>query len=48
MEALVPRLSDNGLIHIVGLSPIYALLGDSAYKKLSDAEKLVVDTVSIF
>ncbi|KAJ1453329.1 hypothetical protein M885DRAFT_524453, partial [Pelagophyceae sp. CCMP2097] len=43
LETLVPRLSPHGLIHVVGLNPVYALLGETGYQKLSGGEQVVVD-----
>mmetsp|Transcript_9500 Transcript_9500/g.29584 ORF Transcript_9500/g.29584 Transcript_9500/m.29584 type:complete len:303 (+) Transcript_9500:192-1100(+) len=37
----------GALVHVVGLSPVYALMGGDAYAKLSEGEKLVVDTARL-
>lgn len=47
LEELLPLLKADGWIHFVGLQPIYALLSASAYSRLSDAQKLVVDVARL-
>ena len=44
---LKARCAPGALLHVVGLTPIYAQLGSEAYKKLGAGEKIVVDTARL-
>lgn len=47
LEDILPLLKPDGFIHLVGLQPIYTLLSASAYSRLTDAQKVVVDTARV-
>jgi len=44
---LKARCAPGALLHVVGLTPIYAQLGATQYKNLKEAEKIVVDTARL-
>ena len=44
---LKARCAPGALLHVVGLTPIYAQLGATQYKNLKEAERIVVDTARL-
>ena len=47
LSELKARCAPGALLHVVGLTPIYAQLGAAQYKNLKEAEKVVVDTARL-
>lgn len=47
VDDLLPFLQPDGLIHFVGLQPIYTLLTPTAYRALTDAQRVVVDVARL-
>ncbi|KAJ8602935.1 hypothetical protein CTAYLR_001511 [Chrysophaeum taylorii] len=46
-EELVPLLKPTGVLHLVGLQPVYHQLGTAAYNNLSDEKRIVVDVARL-
>ena len=47
LSELKARCAPGALLHVVGLTPIYAQLGAAQYKNLKEAERIVVDTARL-